>query len=57
MRRLKVIPEERKNPWSSSNFFKAPKRKWSFPVIPFFQPIDAMGAFPYPFVFTPPDLS
>ena len=35
MRKLKVIPEERKKPWSSSNFFNTLQGRWSFFLNPF----------------------
>jgi hypothetical protein len=35
MRRLKVIPEERKKPWSSLNFVNTPQGRWGFFFNPF----------------------
>ena len=51
MRRLKVIPEDRKKPWSSSNFFRTVKRKRIFLLTVIFQPIFSFPGFSYFFLF------
>jgi hypothetical protein len=43
IRRLKVIPEERKKPWSSPNFLKRSQRKWApLLILSQFEDFDAL---------------